>query len=149
MSPPSEEPTKDQLLAMAYADGELSADESAAFQQRLASEPVLGREVASYQALALVARTQAPAEPADHEWARLELDPLQRSGLSAGWALFVVGIIGLAGYSVFAILQDDSITRTPKLLLIAGVTGTALLLLLTLRERLAVLPYDPYEKVER
>ncbi len=36
-----------------------------------------------------------------------------------------------------------------QLFLISGATGVSLIALLTLRERLAVLPHDPYRKVHR
>ena len=62
------EPSADELTAMAYADGELSGAERAAFEQRLAAEPDLGRAVSDYRELEIMARQLAPPEPADHEW---------------------------------------------------------------------------------
>ena len=55
MNAPEREPTTDELAAMAYADGELSLQERRAFEERMASEQALGREVVQYQRLQALA----------------------------------------------------------------------------------------------
>jgi anti-sigma factor RsiW len=147
--PPDPNPTPDQLLAMSYADGELDADQRGAFEARLALEPSLAREVSELQALAVLARSAAPPEPADHEWARLDLDPLQRAGVQAGWMLAIAGAIGLAAYIVYSICAASDIGVPVKACLLAAIGGALLLLLMTVRERLSLLPYDPYRRVQR
>ena len=69
------EPSRDELLAMAYVDGELAPDAAAEFEGRLADEAHLGLHVAEFKKLELMARQLAPPEPADHEWLRLGRDP--------------------------------------------------------------------------
>lgn len=146
--PTHREPTQDELASMAYADGELDAQARADFEARLASEPALGRSVAEYRALELLARQMAPPEPADYEWGRLELDVLQRSISGLGWTLFVVGAVGLSGWGVFEAARAD-VPLGPKALLLGLIGGALLLLLAAVRARLRVLPYDPYRKVQR
>lgn len=143
------EPTADQLLAMAYADGELGAAERAAFQARLAREPELRREVARHHSLEVLARRLAPPEPLDHEWQRLALDPLQRGTVGLGWLAFAVGALGLAGLAFWRFVSDDSIDAVERGLVASFVVGAGALLAAAVRARLRTLPFDPYRNVER
>ena len=142
------EPTADQLQAMAYFDGELNAEERASFEQRMQLEPDLAREVSEYRALQILARQMAPPEPMDHEWARLELDPTQRSLNSLGWVAFVGGALGLAGFGIWGIATEDG-PLLPRALTIALIGGMLVLLLGTVRARLRTMPYDSYREVQR
>ncbi len=146
--PASGEPTRDQLLAMAYVDGELTDEARAELERRLASEPGLRREVVELQKLELIARSAAPQEPMDHEWERLAVEPLQRGTLALGWILLLAGTLGLGGFALFLLFSSDA-PLAVKCLLGALVAGGALLLLATLRARLRTLPYDPYTEVKR
>lgn len=141
-------PTRDELLAMAYVDGELERGAQAEFHARVAREPALARLVVEYQRIELAARQAAPPEPMDHEWRRLSEDGVQQAGLGAGWFLLAAGGIGLAGWVSFEVLRSD-LPALVKLLLAALALGFTILFLLTLRGRLRTLPYDPYTKVER
>jgi anti-sigma factor RsiW len=143
------EPTADQLLAMAYADGELGAAERATFQARLAREPELGHEVAKHRALEVMARRLAPPEPMDHEWRRLALDPVQRGAVGFGWLAFAGGALGLAGLLLWRFVSDDSIDALERGLVASLVAGAVVLLAAAVRARLRTLPYDPYRNVER
>ncbi len=134
---------------MAYADGELHGEAKEAFEQRLKDEPKLAAELTELQALHVVARSEAPLEPADHEWRRLETDPVQRTGLGVGWILLIAAALLLAGQAVFSIARDESLSPLSRVLMISAIFGIGLLAGMTLRERLRVLPFDPYTKVER
>ena len=72
----SAEPTRDELLAMAFFDGELAPEARAEFEARLADDADLRRQVAELKELDVLARNAAPREPMDHEWAALERDVL-------------------------------------------------------------------------
>lgn len=145
---PEREPTRDELQAMAYADGELPEAERPEFETRLAKNPALGKQVSEYLALAVLARQLAPPEPMDHEWDRLARDPVQRMGFGVGWMLLLAGAFGTGGLIVFKIVGSDMATLE-KVLTLALIGGGLSLLLVTLRGRLRTLPYDPYEKVQR
>ena len=146
--PVRREPTRDELLAMAYVDGELREDARPEFERRLASESALRREVVELQQLELIARAAAPREPLDHEWAALAREPLQRGTLILGWILLAAGALGLAGWCGFALCTCE-LPLLLKLLFGALLAGGLLLLLATLRARLRTLPFDPYTRVER
>lgn len=148
MSAPDREPSPDELLAMAYVDGELSPESRSAFEVRLDREPALLREVAAQQRLAVLARSAAPREPIDREWRELERSGLTRLGLPLGWTLLAVGATGLAVWCAFEVACAH-IGIVPKLLTAALSSGFLLLFLLALRARARTRPFDPYDDVQR
>jgi anti-sigma factor RsiW len=142
------EPTRDELLAMAWVDGELAGEERESFERRLAEEEALRREVGELQRLALLARASRPCEPMDFEWARLRRDPLQRTAVVLGFALLALGVLGLSVLALVA-LETAHVPLLVKALGLALAFGLALLGLAALRARLATRRYDPYREVER
>jgi len=142
------EPNADELTAMAYADGELSGTELKAFEQRLAAEPDLGRAVAQYRELEILARQMAPPEPADHEWERLSGELGQRAGLRMGHGLVLLGAVGLLGIGTVEWARSDMDPATKALTGALGL-GLCVLAALVARARLRSLPFDPYRKVKR
>ena len=148
MTPPDRHPTRDELLAMAYVDGELTDDARTEFEVRLASESSLRGEITELRQLAILARQMAPPEPMDHEWDQLEREWIHSGGNNLGLTLLAVGATGLAACALWWIFTTD-ISPVPKAFAGATVGGALLLLLVTLRARLRTLPFDPYTKVKR
>ena len=142
------EPSRDDLLAMAYVDGELTAEGRAEFELRLQQSSELRRAVAELKELELLARAAAPREPMDHEWAALARDPVQRGALGLGYALVGLGLLGLGAFALFEVCTCD-VPLWLKLSLAALLVGGGVLLGATLRARLRTLPLDPYRKVQR
>lgn len=142
------EPTNDELLAMAYVDGELDTEQRTALEARLPREPELARRVAHYRELELLARRMAAPEPADHEWERLESGPLHSVGARLAWVLLTLGALGLVGYGIFGLVASP-VAAFPKTCLLCLIGGIALLAALTIHARLRLLPFDPYRKVKR
>ena len=149
MTDKQREPSRDELLAMAYVDGELADDAVIEFERRLRDEPALVREVAELKRLEVIARQSAPPEPIDHEWKRLEREVLHSGGNFFGFLLAALGTLGLSGWALLELLRNDELTLVPKLLIGMTVAGFALLFLVILRARLRTLPYDPYTEVKR
>ncbi|MFM7296556.1 MAG: hypothetical protein ACKO4Q_04950 [Planctomycetota bacterium] len=142
------EPTREELLAMAYADGELAGDERAQFEQLLATREDLRRAVARERELDLVARSAAGPEPMDAEWAALEQDLAHRAGLGVGLALVLGGLaLGLA--SLLYLLWHAPLPVAAQSAVTALIFGAALLLLRALRARLRTRPFDPYRELRR
>jgi anti-sigma factor RsiW len=146
--PARREPSEDELLAMAYADGELSGEARLALEARLAAEPNLGRAVAEQEGLVALARRLAPPEPMDHEWRRLAGHWPQRAGVPLGLGLALGGAVLLGAASV-AWISTSALPMLVKIGALAVIAGLALLLALALHARLRTLPYDPYTKIER
>lgn len=141
-------PTRDELLVMAYVDDELASEARAELEARLASEPALALQVAEYQRLELSARHAAPPEPADHEWQRMRDDDGRRALLGLGWVAMFAGGVGLVGWLALQIYKSD-LGRGGKWTLSLLLVGFTVLLLVKLRDRMRLLPYDPYTEVER
>jgi anti-sigma factor RsiW len=148
MSPEERTPADDEMLAMAYADGELSGSVREEFEARLGREPLLAREVAAQQGLYLLARHAAGPEPMDHEWSRIERSGLQRAGLGLSWTLVVIGSLALCSWAIVEELRSH-LPLLPKISIAMLTAGLAGLFLLTLKNRLRTLPYDPYTQVKR
>ena len=142
-------PTEDELLSMAYADGELSPEERLTFEQRLSEEPTLARHVAEYLALDVISRRVAPREPQDHEWARLQLEPLFAGTLSTGWKLVIAGSLATLALTVFGVATNEGLSIFMRLAILTALLGFVLLFLTVLMRRLRTFELDPYRHVER
>lgn len=133
---------------MAYVDGELAPAERAEFEALLATRRDLQLEVVTLRKLELLARSIAAPEPIDHEWKRLERDPLQRSSITLGFAALGLGALGLCAWAGYQVWVGD-MPLLLKCLVGALCAGVLILFLATLRGRLRTLPYDPYTEIER
>jgi len=142
------EPTREELQAMAYVDGELDGDERRAFEARMSAEPALGREVAELRGLALMARGMAPPEPTDHEWERLRSGAVHQVGSRLGLFGLGSGALALLALALWSLLSGEA-SLPLKLAVSALASGALILFAVVLRSRLAQLPYDPYTKVQR
>lgn len=142
------EPTPDELLAMAYADGEVTPEERARFEARLAAEPVLAREVAAQMRLTVLAREVAPPEPADHEWARIERSALHRLGWLLAVVFVVLGLTCTIGYGTWCLACSDA-PLVLKLALGLAAAGFVTWFVLVARARARTRRFDPYTEVKR
>ena len=112
------EPTRDELLTMAYVDGELDDAARSAFEARLQGDERLAREVAALRRLAVLARHAAGPEPIDHEWERIRGSSARRIGLTFGWMLVTIGAVGLIGWAIVAVSMS-ALSIVPKVLILA------------------------------
>jgi anti-sigma factor RsiW len=142
------EPTRLELEAMAYVDGELSPDARRAVEARLTSDPALRGEVVRLQRLSLLARHAAGPEPADAEWAALARDPLQRAGTWLGFAALGAGLVALAASGLYA-LWTSEVALALRLAVSLLALGVLALFGAALRARMRTRPYDPYTEVRR
>jgi anti-sigma factor RsiW len=145
---PTQEPTSDQLLAMAYVDHELGESERARFESRLALEPQLAREVMELKRLVLLSRTATPAEPIAHEWARLARSPLQRTlRASATGLLWTGGLLALV-FGMWELWTGEWSLglRLAGLLLVLGLLASWVA---AWRARRRTQAYDPYRSIQR
>lgn len=148
MAAEEREPTREELLAMAYADGELRGAELAAFERELSQNAELRLLVTRERRLDALARGAAGPEPMDHEWRALAADPLQRVGLGLGWSLMLGGF-ALGVVAAFVALWLSAADPLGKIALSAVALGFAVLLALAVRARRRTRAYDPYTEIQR
>lgn len=141
-------PTQDELLAMAYVDGELDAPSRRDFEGKLAGRDDLRLEVTRLRRLELLARQAAGPEPMDYEWSKLARDPLHRAGLGSGFALLAGGAAVLVVTALVLLWTSDAASGL-KYGASALALGLALIFGVTLRARLRTKPYDPYTDIQR
>ena len=146
---PNPEPTEDELLAMAYADGELDSEARREAAKRIAEDDAFALKVAHYQRLDVTTRTAAPSEPQDAAHAALAEEPLQRATLGLGWMSATLGFIAFYAWIFYEILQNEEMSGAPKVFLLCATGGLFLLFISVLRGRLRELPYDPYTEIKR
>lgn len=146
MKPP--EPTRDELLAMAFVDDQLAPEDRVVFEKRLGEELPLAREVAALRRLDLFAKSAARTEPVDLAWQEIDSAPSQRTVLGLGWILIFAGALGLLGIVLFGIL-DSEIPAWQKVSLLAVFGGLGLVFLAILKRRIQSRPFDPYTAVKR
>jgi hypothetical protein len=84
----------------------------------------------------------------DHEWARIARSSVQRTGVGFAWASIVAGSLGLLGWGIAEELRSG-LSIVPKVSIALLSIGLVALFLLTLRNRLRTLPYDPYTEIKR
>ncbi len=141
-------PTEGELLAMAYADGELAPDAARAFEERARREPRLAREVADLRRLQVLAREAAGPEPMDSEWERIAASGVHRTSLGVGFAFLLVGVLGVGSWATFELWRAN-LSLAAKLSISVFVAGFLVLLAQTIRARMRTLPYDSYTTVKR
>ena len=146
---PTPEPSQDELLAMAYADGELNEEARRDAAQRIADDEAFALRVAHYQRLDVATRTATPPEPQDTAHAKLSAEPTQKAALGLGWFALVVGFFGFYAWAFYEMIRDPELETLPKVLILGGIGGFLLLFLAVLRNRLREIPHDPYTKIQR
>ncbi len=142
------EPTRNELLAMAYADGELTEEARREFEQAMLEDAALRLEVSELKRLEVLARQCSPKEPLDYEWASVRSEPVHVAGTGAGVSLTIVGVMGGIIWLLYTAACSD-FGLAFKLCLFSAVGGFLLLLGMTLRCRLKTLPHDPYRDLTR
>lgn len=142
-------PSEDELLAMAYADGELQREEAVQFETRMENEPHLVHLVAEHHALDVLARRVAPPEPADRDWADLKKDPAFKATVGAGWMLVVIGASMSLLLGIWAVATNHSISPIGRSVILGSLVGFGLLFASVAWRRARSFPLDPYRHIER
>ncbi len=141
-------PTTDELLAMAYADGELSTEATRVFESRLTHEARLRVLVADQQRIAVLAREAAPAEPLELASLIVERGSLHPFLAFAGRALLVAALVWLAAWLACTCTAGAWCPSIAGAALCA-LAGILLLVVRAALVRRATHHLDPYHGVRR
>lgn len=141
---------QDKAFLMAYLDGELDASQKAEFERRLDDDDELKAELDAFRNLTDELDHMEFSEPTDAELHRFCSGVYNRIERGLGWFILLGGLILLAAYGGFALIQD--FIRNPGIALAAKIgvcgllAGAMLLFVSLLRERLAVRRFDKYSR---
>ena len=117
-------------LMMAAIDGELTAEQRSALDERLAADPELAAEIRRLERLKEVTSMTKIESPPEEQWRVYWQDVYNRMERGVGWILVSVGAIVLASYglweAVHEMLADTSVPGFVKLAFFAlGLLCTA------------------------
>lgn len=147
-SPQSELPEADQMLAMAFADGELHGADLEAFTERVAREPELARVVDEFRRLELLTRQLSPPEPRDLVWREHSSGDLHRLLMLGSYGSFILAAtIALA--HVIGRALGLRVPGSPEIAAALAVVGGLLMLIASLHWRHTERIHDPYVHVRR
>ena len=142
-----------KLKLMAYLDGELSAEERAAFEREIEASAEIREELEELKRVKDMTTRIAFVDLEDADWTRYWRGIYNRTEQAAGWILLSLGTVILTVYGLYHFLQALWRDTTTPLLVRFGefalVAGLAILLVSVLRHRLHSGKNDPYRGVRR
>lgn len=140
----------DEALLSAYLDGELTQEESQPVRLHLERCPPCRRLYDELREIREATMTTPFSVPDDGQWDERPRSALSRVLRTAGWALLLAWLGGLAVTLLREVAAEAGGMPMHELLLVFGLFGGALLLLLSvLLDRLQNYKKDRYRRVER
>ncbi|MDH3298178.1 MAG: hypothetical protein OEM96_07880 [Gemmatimonadota bacterium] len=140
-------------LMMRKLDGELTAEEHAEFENRLAEQPELRAEWQRLSRAREVTMGMKLRNPPEEVWDGYWTSVYSRLERGIGWLLVSVGAIIVGGWAVWqwitALVQDTEMPAAVRYSMIALFVGLVILLVNVARHRLSVSKTDPYKDIER
>ena len=138
-----------QTDGMRLLDGEMSADEAAAYEEHLRGCDVCRREMES---LGRVVRLSAELKlrvPEDEFWQGYWESVYRRSERRLGFVLLIAGLLALTGYGIFRAVTSPSFLTYEGISITIMLVGLAVIFISVVRERYHESRNDPYREVER
>jgi anti-sigma factor RsiW len=140
-------------LLMAALDGELEDAEMAELERRLEADAELRAEWRRQRKLKELTMMSTISDPPREQWDTYWRSIYNRIERGIGWILVSVGAIALLTFGLWSalteLLADTGTPGVVKMGLLALGTGTIVLLVSVIREKLFVRRHDPYKEVER
>ena len=140
-------------LMMRKLDGELTVEEHAEFENRLAEQPELRAEWQRLSRAREVTMGMKLRNPPEEVWDGYWTSVYSRLERGIGWLLVSAGAIIVGGWAVWqwitALVQDTEMPAAVRYSMIALFVGLVILLVNVARHRLSVSKTDPYKDIER
>lgn len=155
MTEQSESPGLERMaeLMMRALDDELTADERADFDARLAEQPELRAEWKRLSRAREVTMGMKLRDPPEEIWDGYWTSVYSRVERGVAWLLVSVGAIIVGGWAIWhwigALLEDTTTPAPVRYSMIAVFVGLLILLVSVARHRFKVRKSDPYKDVIR
>jgi anti-sigma factor RsiW len=133
-------------LISGYLDNELTPEQSAELEARLAASPEYRQELETMRRLVYATSGLRYEDPPEEVWEPFLNNVYNRTERRVGWVLLVVGTVAVLGFGLYHYLFDPWASGLVKLLVATPFVGLALLLLSVLRQRLALVKLDRYSR---
>ncbi len=144
---------EDRDLLMRALDGELDADEKAAFEDRLARDEELRGEWRRLSRAREAIMGLELRNPPEDVWDGYWTSVYSRVERGVGWLLLSVGAIVVGSWAVWRwvgdLLADTTLPLVVRYGVLAVFFGLVILLVSVVRHRVNVFRTDPYRDVER
>lgn len=140
-------------LLMRALDGELDAEQRAAFDARLETNPELREEWRRLSRAREVTMGLKLRNPPEEAWDAYWTSVYSRAERGVGWLLFSVGAIVVGSWGAWmwltSVMQDSTLPLVVRYGVIAIFVGLVILLVAAARHRFNVWRTDPYKEIER
>lgn len=129
---------------MRYIDGEMSAEDTIAFEEHLKTCAQCSSQLREMNALKEVTDTMKIADLPEAVWEKYWTGIYNRIERSVAWVLFIAGSLMLIGYWLYRAITDPALHNIVGLGLMLMLFGFLVLLLSVVREKCAVNSADRY-----
>ena len=142
-----------KLLMMASIDGESTPEEEAELKQILIQDLELAEEYQQLKNLKIMTSQTRIKEPPPELWDNYSQTLLVKLERGIGWILFTIGALVLLFYGAWLalsdLLTDPGIAWWLKASIVALVSGSIILLVSLIRERIYMNKHERYKDVIR
>lgn len=135
-----------KTLLSGYLDGELEEKSRDVVEQHLAVCEVCRAEYEKLKTLVEVTNEMRFKEPAKEVWDKYWSRIYNRLERSAGWMIFVLGIIVWVAWGVYCFVTNPAIKAVEKVIVAAPIIGVLILLISVIRERVYKSKFDKYSR---
>jgi predicted anti-sigma-YlaC factor YlaD len=138
-----------QSDGMRLLDGEMSAAESAAYEEHLRVCAECRREMKSLGRVVRYSQELRLRVPDDDFWKGYWEGVYRRSERRAGFVLLIAGLVAFFGYMVFRAVTSPAFLTYEGISITIILVGLAVIFISVVRERFHERRNDPYREVER
>ena len=135
-----------KTLLSGYIDGELDEKDRHAVEKHLAACDGCRTEYEKLRNLVEVTSEMRFIEPAKEVWDDYWSRVYNRLERSAGWMIFVLGLIAWIAWGVYCFVKDPTIQALEKVIVAAPIIGILILLISVIRERVYKSRFDKYSR---
>ena len=138
-----------QTDGMRLLDGEMSAAESAAYEEHLRGCDACRREMQSLGRVVRFSEELKLRVPDGEFWKGYWESVYRRSERSLGFVLLIAGLLALTGYGIFRAVTSPAFLTYEGISITIILVGLAIIFVSVVRERYHESRNDPYREVER